>query len=199
MLTIHGPGSRYCDGVSRRGFLRIGARGVGAGALTLADLFRLESQGATTPKASKHRSVIMVYLGGGPPHQDMWEIKTEAPPEIRGPFKPINTNVTGIQIGECFPKIAARMDRCVVIRSIVGAPDRHDAIMCQSGWPHSSLMGMGGRPSIGAVLSKVHGPVDPSVPPFVGLADRTQHVPWSDTGKTGFLGAAFSAFKPSGE
>src|SRR5262249_985472 len=140
-----------------------------------------------------------VFLGGGPPHQDMWEIKTEAPTGIRGPFKPINTKVTGIQIGECFPKIAARMDKCAVIRSMVGAPDRHDAIMCQSGWPHTSLAAMGGRPSIGAVLSKVLGPVDPSVPPFVGLAQRTQHVPWSDPGKSGFLGVAHAAFKPDGE
>ncbi|MFO0879265.1 MAG: DUF1501 domain-containing protein [Gemmataceae bacterium] len=203
MLTIHGRHStnRSCDGVSRRGFLKIGSLGVGAGALTLADLFRLESQGGATPgnTSARHKSVIMVYLGGGPPHQDMWEIKTEAPSEIRGPFKPIATKVPGIQIGECFPKIAARMDKCVVIRSMVGAPDRHDGIMCLSGWPHTSLIALGGRPSIGAVLSKVAGPVDPSVPPFIGLASRTQHVPWSDPGTPGFLGIAHQSFKPDGQ
>jgi hypothetical protein len=198
MLTLYGPSTRYCDGVSRRSFLRIGALGVGAGALTLADLFRAEAAGATTPKASRHKSVINIFLGGGPPHQDMWEIKTEAPKEIRGEFKPIHTNVTGIQIGECFPRIAARMDKCVVIRSVVGAVDRHDAIMCLSGWPHNSLSALGGRPSLGAVLSKLHGPVDPSVPPFVGLAKRTQHVPWSDPGTPGFLGPAHAPFKPDG-
>src|SRR3954463_15109549 len=107
MLTIPGPKARYCDGVSRRGFLRIGALGVGAGALSLADLFRAEAQGAVRP-GSKQRSVINVFLGGGPPHQDMWEIKPEAPVGIRGEFKPINTSVTGVQIGECFPRIAAR-------------------------------------------------------------------------------------------
>jgi hypothetical protein len=204
MLTIlsQNGSRRSCDGLSRRGFLRIGALGVGASALTLADLFRLEAQaqqttGATSPK--RHKSVIMIYLAGGPPHQDMWEIKTEAPKEIRGPFQPIQTNVTGIQIGECFPKIAARMNKCVVIRSLVGAADRHDGIMCLSGWPHTSLISMGGRPSIGAVLSRVQGPVDPSVPPFVGLASRTQHVPWSDPGTPGFLGIAHAAFKPDGE
>src|SRR5262245_14661255 len=154
MLTIQGRASRYCDGVSRRGFLSIGALGVGAGALTLSDIFRLEAQGATRPAGSRHKSVIMVFLGGGPPHQDMWEIKTEAPSGIRGEFKPINTNVTGIQIGECFPKIAARMDKCAVIRSVVGMPDRHDLVMPLSGWPHDSLRAMGGRPSVGAVLSK---------------------------------------------
>jgi hypothetical protein len=197
MLTISGQSSRYCDGISRRGFLRIGALGVGAGALTLADLFRIEAQAGVRP-GTRQKSVINIFLGGGPPHQDMWEIKTEAPDGIRGEFKPIQTNVTGIQIGEVFKRIAARMDKYVVIRSLVGAPDRHDAILCMSGWPHASLTAMGGRPSIGAVLSRVLGPVDPSVPPFVGLAARTQHVPWSDPGRPGFLGLAHSAFKPDG-
>jgi len=199
MLTIHGRHAtrRSCDGVSRRGFLRIGALGIGAGALSLADLFRLEAQAGVKP-GTRHKSVIMVFLGGGPPHQDMWEIKTEAPEGIRGPFKPIATKVPGVQIGECFPRIAARMDKCAVIRSLVGAPDRHDAILCMSGWPHTSLPNLGGRPSIGAALSKVAGPADPSVPPFIGLAARTQHVPWSDAGTAGFLGIAHQPFKPDG-
>jgi hypothetical protein len=198
MITIPGRKARYCDGVTRRGFLRIGACGVGAGALTLADLYRVEAQGGVRSGA-RHKSVINVFLGGGPPHQDMWEIKTEAPVGIRGEFKPINTNVTGIQIGEVFGKIAARMNRCVVIRSLVGAPDRHDAILCMSGWPHASLSALGGRPSLGAAVSRVLGPVDPSVPPFVGLAARTQHVPWSDPGTPGFLGLAHAPFKPDGQ
>jgi hypothetical protein len=199
MLTLlgHQTTRQSCDGLSRRGFLRIGALGLGAGALTLTDLFRLEAQGATRP-GTRHKAVINVFLGGGPPHQDTWEIKTEAPAEIRGEFKPIATNVTGIQIGEIFTGIAKRMDKCVVIRSVVGAPDRHDAIMCMSGWPHNSLSALGGRPSLGAVLSKVAGPVDPSVPPFIGLAERTKHVPWSDPGTTGFLGLAHAPFKPEG-
>jgi hypothetical protein len=128
----------------------------------------------------------------------MWDIKTEAPAGIRGEFKPIQTNVNGIQIGEVFPQIAARMDKCVVIRSIVGATGGHDAIQCMSGWAPASLSGMGGRPSLGAVLAKVKGPVDPSVPPFVGLAARTTHVPWSDPGRPGFLGPSYAAFKPDG-
>jgi hypothetical protein len=142
--------------------------------------------------------VINIFLGGGPPHQDMWEIKTEAPAEIKGEFKPINTNVTGIQICEVFKRLSVRMDRCAVIRSVVGARGGHDAIQCLSGWSAESLRNMGGRPSIGAVLAKVQGPVDPAVPPFVGLASPTQHRPWGDSGTPGFLGSAFSAFKPDG-
>jgi Protein of unknown function (DUF1501) len=200
MLTVFGKANRFCDGISRRSFLRIGALGVGTASLTLADILRAEARAAATgaPTGSRHKAVINIFLGGGPPHQDMWEIKTEAPVEIRGEFKPINTNVTGIQIGEVFPQIAARMDKCAVIRSVVGARGGHDAIQCMSGWSVDSMKNMGGRPSIGAVLAKVQGPADPSVPPFVGLSALTQHKPWSDSGTSGFLGSSFAPFKPDG-
>jgi hypothetical protein len=195
MLTIFGQSDRFCDGVSRRSFLKIGALGVGAGALTLTDVFRAEARAGepTRPKA-----VINVFLGGGPPHQDMWDIKTEAPAGIRGEFKPIATKVPGIQIGEVFPRVAALMDKCVVIRSVVGATGRHDAYQCMTGWPEKDLAALGSRPSLGSVLAKLQGPADPSVPPFVGLAAPTKHMPWSDPGKAGFLGTAYAAFKPDG-
>jgi hypothetical protein len=195
MLNILGPASRYCDGITRRSALKIGAFAFGASYFSLADLYRAEAQTSapTSPKA-----VINVFLGGGPPHQDMWDIKTEAPREIRGEFQPIQTNVAGIQIGEVFPRIARNMDKCVVIRSITGCADRHDAIQCLTGWPHDSLRPMGGRPSIGSVIAKVKGPAHPSVPAFVGLAAPTQHRPWSDAGQTGFLGSAYGPFKPDG-
>jgi hypothetical protein len=194
MLTVFGPSTRLCDGIPRRSFLKIGAFAFGAHCLTLADVLRAEAAAGS----AGHKAVINIYLGGGPPHQDMWEIKTEAPKEIRGEFKPISTNVPGIQIGEVFHRLARIMDKCVVIRSMVGAPDRHDPYLCTTGYPITSLQPIGGRPSIGAVLSKLQGPVDPSVPPFVGLAAPTKHVPWSDSGRTGFLGPAHQAFKPDG-
>jgi hypothetical protein len=197
MLTIFGRSdSSFCDRVSRRSFLRIGALGVGAGALNLSDVLRAEARANTR---SPHKAVIHVFLGGGPPHQDMWEIKTDAPKEIRGEFKPISTKVPGIQIGEVFTRIASNMDKFAVIRSVYGCQDRHDAVQCLTGWPFGSLSPLGGRPSLGATVSRLQGPVHPSVPPFVGLAARTQHVPWSDPGQTGFLGPAFSPFKPDGE
>src|SRR6476646_9128146 len=95
MLTIHGQSYRYCDGVSRRGFLKIG--GLGLGALALSDLFRAE---AASNSPQRQKAVIMVYLPGGPPHQDTFDLKTDAPSEIRGEFRPISTNVPGIQICE---------------------------------------------------------------------------------------------------
>src|SRR5579884_1582967 len=195
MLTIWGQKNRYCDGISRRSFLRIGALGLGAGSLTLADVFRAE---AATAPGSRHKAVINIFLGGGPPHQDTFDLKPDAPAEIRGEFKPIATNVPGIQVCEVFPRLARLMDKCVIIRSIVGATGGHDAVQCMSGFTMRDLAGLGGRPSLGAVLARLQGPVDPSVPPFVGLAARTQHAPWSDPGTAGFLGTPYAAFKPDG-
>jgi hypothetical protein len=196
MLTIFGQKARFCDGLTRRSFLRIGTFAFGATALTLTDILRAEAQAPGS--TSRHKSLINIFLGGGPPHQDMWDLKMEAPREIRGEFKPIATKVPGIQIGEVFPKLAARMDKLAVIRSVVGATGGHDAFQCMTGWTMASMASMGGRPSIGAVAARVKGPVDPSVPPFVGLAARTQHAPWSDPGAAGFLGATYAPFKPDG-
>lgn len=197
MLELTAAKHRFCDGISRRSFLRVGALGVGAGALTLADVLRLEA--AASPTARRHKSVINIFLGGGPPHQDLWEIKTEAPAEIRGEFSPINTSVPGIQICEVFPKLARLMDKLVVIRSMVGATDRHDAFQCMTGWTVPELQTLGGHPSLGACITKLQGAVDPAVPPFVGLAEKTGEIRWSDSGKPGFLGAAYGPFKPDGE
>ncbi len=198
MLTLLGrpDKQRFCDGLSRRNFLRIGGLGIGAAALSLADLYRLEA--AQGSRGKPHKAVINIFLGGGPPHQDLWDIKTEAPAEIRGEFRPIETSVPGIQIGEVFPKLAALMHQTAVIRSVVGATDRHDAFQCMTGWLVNDLASMGGRPSLGSTISKLQGPVDPAVPPFVGLADKTKEIRWSDSGKPGFLGTAHAAFKPDG-
>ncbi|MFN0198727.1 MAG: DUF1501 domain-containing protein [Planctomycetaceae bacterium] len=197
MLTILGASQRYCDGVSRRSFLKIGGLSMGAvGGIGLADILRADDAAGIK---HNHKSVINIFLGGGPPHQDMWEIKTEAPNEIRGPFVPISTNVTGIQIGECFPKIAAMMDKFVALRAVVGCKAGHDSFQCFSGWERSSLAAMGGRPSIGSVVSKLQGPVDRGMPPTVALAAPTSHTPWSYPGGPGFLGAAYQPFRPDGE
>jgi hypothetical protein len=195
MLTIQGRESRFCDGVSRRSFLKIGAYSFGAATLTLSDVFWAQ---ATAPTTRNRKSVINIYLAGGPPHQDMWDIKTEAPREIRGEFSPIATNVTGLQICEVFPRMARLMDKCAVIRSITGSQDVHEPVMCYTGWQRGSLQNLGGRPAIGPVLSRLHGPADPSVPVAVGLARPTQHKPWSDCGKAGFLGMAHAPFQPDG-
>lgn len=202
MLTFLGGAlPRFCDGVSRRSFIKAGTFAFGGASFTLADLYRAEAatkaKNPTAP-STRHKALINIFLGGGPPHQDMWEIKTEAPSEIRGEFKPINTKVTGIQIGETFPKIAAMAHKFAFLRSVVGAKGGHDGFQCMTGWDKQSLAALGGRPGIGSVMAKLQGNVDPAVPPFVGLAEKTGHLPWSDPGQVGFLGPLFAPFKPSG-
>jgi len=119
--------------------------------LSLADLLRVE---AATGKRPGHKAVINIFLAGGPPHQDLWDIKNEAPSEIRGEFKAIKTNVAGIQICEVFPKIAAMMDRFAVIRTVVGSDGDHDGYQCLSGWSRRAKNVTGGYPAIGPVLWK---------------------------------------------
>ena len=98
MLSIFGKSqSPFCDGHSRREFLRIGALGLGG--LALPDILRAE---AKSNIRDSHKAVIMVFLSGGPPHQDMVDLKPDAPAEIRGEFKPINTNVTGKSFAKYF-------------------------------------------------------------------------------------------------
>jgi len=197
MLTLFGSSNKYCDGISRRSFLQIGGFSMAAvGGITLPQILRAEE---LQKKKSPHKAVINIFLGGGPSHQDMWDIKTEAPSDIRGEFQPIATNVPGIQIGECFPKLAAMMDKLAIIRSVVGCSGSHDAFECLTGWRRNSLSSVGGRPCVGSVLAKLKGPVDPGVPAGVGLAEKTRHVPWSDNGSPGFLGSAFQPFKPNAQ
>ena len=192
MLTIRGHQNRFCDGVSRRNFLRIGALGLGG--LTLPEILRAES---TAGRRSPHKAVIMVFLPGGPSHQDMVDLKMDAPSEVRGEFKPISTKVPGIQICEHLPKIAKLTDKLTIIRSMVGAEDNHYAFQCLTG-RHMRNSPPGGWPCIGSVLSKLEGPVDRAVPPFVGLSPKMGHVPWSDAGHPGFLGIGHAPFKPNG-
>lgn len=197
MLTLFGKSSRFCDGINRRSFMKIGGFAFGSAAsLSLSDVLRAEN---AVGKKSLQKSVINIFLAGGAPHQDMWDIKVDAPREIRGEFDPIATNVPGIEIGECFPKIASMMDKFVAIRTVVGNDGGHDAFQCYTGWPRRSIQSVGGRPSIGCVAAKMFGPTDPGVPAAVALADKTSHAPWSEPGSPGFLGAAYQAFKPQGE
>jgi hypothetical protein len=129
MLTLWGPGGshRYCDGRSRRSFLQLG--GLAMGGLSLPALLQAEalaggdsSTGALGTGAA-HKSVIMIYLAGGPAHQDTFDLKPGAPDGIRGEFKPIATRLPGVQICEHLPRIARVMDKVAVIRSVVGLRD----------------------------------------------------------------------------
>src|SRR5438128_9364833 len=128
MLTILGPKQRFCDGISRRNFLKIGALGLGG--LSLSQLLQAESQSGIR---RSHKAVIMIFLPGGPSHQDIFDLKADAPAEIRGEFKTIPTAVPGIRICEHLPQLANLTDKTTVIRTMVGALDDHDAFQCLTG------------------------------------------------------------------
>ena len=193
MLEILGKQSRLCDGVTRRDVLKIGALGLGG--LSLPALLRAEQQAGVK---QFHKSIIMIYMVGAPPHQDMYDLKMEAPAEIRGEFGPIETNVPGIRICEHMPGLAKIMDKCVPLRSVYGSPNgAHDSFICYTGRTTQNQP-PGGWPAIGPVVSKVLGPVNRSVPPFVGLAPDAGHPPYGSPGLPGFLGVGHAAFRPSG-
>src|SRR5436309_858949 len=193
MLTIYGPRQRFCDGISRRNFLKIGALGLGG--LTLPQLLQAEAQSGIR---RSHKAVIMIFLPGGPSHQDIFDLKMDAPAEIRGEFKPIRTNVPGIDICEHLPKIAGMMDQLAVIRSVVGSEGHHAAFQCLTGRTHNRQP-QGGWPSLGSVVSRLQGPTNPTVPPFVSLSPKMKTMTWADPGPPGFLGLSHAPFKPNAD
>jgi hypothetical protein len=183
--------SGYCDGISRRNFLRIGALSLGG--LALPQILQAE---AASGIRRSHKAVIMIFLPGGPSHQDIFDLKMDAPSEIRGEFRPIGTDVAGLQICEHLPRLARLAKQYTVIRSIVGAFDDHDAYQCLTGRPNRNVP-PGGWPSLGAVLSKVAGPVNPRVPSFVGLSPKMGEMRWARSGDPGFLGVGHAPFQPN--
>jgi hypothetical protein len=178
--------------LSRRSFLQIGTLGMAG--LTLPQLLRAE---ASAGVRSSVKSVILIYLVGGPPHQDMFDLKPDAPREIAGPWRPIATNVPGVRICEAFPRLARIMDKLIVVRSLVGNQADHDAIQVFNGHDPRKPAASGGWPQFGSVVAKVQGPADPAVPPFVSLCYTCTHPPYNEPGP-GFLGPSFAPFRPTG-
>jgi hypothetical protein len=187
MLTIWGAKQGFCDGVSRRNFLKIGAFGAG---LSLAEMLRLRAEGVTTTGATRSRkAAIMIYLPGGPSHMDMYDLKPDAPAEFRGEFNPISTNVPGVQICEHFPMQARMWDKLACVRSIVSV-DEHSDSLVSTGYSNRENM-TGNHPSFGSVVSRVRG-LSSEVPPFVSLRGMARGT------EPGFLGVAHRPFTPSG-
>ena len=175
MLTIRGnPSGRFCDGVSRRDFIRIG--GLVMGGIGLPQILRAEAQSGVrkSPKA-----IIMIYMAGAPPHQDLFDLKMDAPLEYRGPYQPISTNVPGIRISEHMPRCARIMDKLTPIRSLYGSlTGDHDSFICYTGrTARGGVKPPGDWPSIGATISKLLPPGAKEVPSFIGLAPNAHHPP----------------------
>lgn len=178
--------------LSRRSFLQIGALGLGG--LTLPKLFEAE---ASANVRSSPKSVILIYLVGGPPHQDMFDLKPDAPREIAGPWRPCATNVPGIQICEAFPRLARMTDKLAIVRSLVGNQADHDAVQVFNGHNPRRQTPSGGWPQFGSTVSRLQGPVDQATPPFISLCYQCTHGPYNEPGP-GFLGTSYQPFRPMG-
>jgi hypothetical protein len=188
MLNILGGSQRFCDGLSRRSFLKVGAFGAG---LTLADMLRARAHANPAgPTVSSRKAAIMIYLPGGPSHMDMWDLKPEAPVEYRGEFRPIATNVPGVQICEHFPRQARMFDKLACVRSIVSV-DEHSDSLVMTGYSETTNR-VAHHPSFGSVVSRLRGNVNADIPPFVSLRGM------SIGNEPGYLGVAHRAFTPDG-
>jgi hypothetical protein len=188
MLTIWGSKQGFCDGLSRRNFLKIGAFGAG---LTLADVLRLRSEAAAPAgrATSRAKSAIMIYLPGGPSHMDMYDLKPDAPAEFRGEFKPIATNVPGVQICEHFPLQARMWDKLACIRSIVSVDEHSDSLVSTGKSQRENMTA--NHPSFGSVVSRLRS-AGSDMPPFVSLRGMARGT------EPGFLGISHRPFSPSG-
>lgn len=197
MIRISGGGSRLCDGVTRRELLRFGglsALGLYSGAAPLP-------AAAAGSGFGRARSLLFISLFGGPSHQDIWDMKPESPAEVRGEFRPIETNVSGIRITEHLPKLARMADKYSLIRSVTHEDNGHGSAMYANftGWPHplpntNPIPNADDYPAYGAVVSAVR-PPNSVVPPFVAVGGAQivcgNQIPGQ---RAGFLGPAYEPF-----
>ncbi len=166
MLELHSTrGVEFCDGLTRRDFLRVGALSAGAVGLSLTDLLP-SAQAAPRGQAT---SCILLFLVGGPSHLDTWDLKPQAPDSVRGPFRPMHTTVPGITMSEHFPLMARQAQRYALVRSV-----HHDAAPIHETGHQLMQTGRLGHagveyPHYGAVLSHLRGPSAPGVPAWAVL------------------------------
>ena len=189
--------TQLCNGASRRDFLRVG--GLGLFGFSTAGLFAAQARAATSfgvspqgniPKA-RAKNVILIYLGGGLSHHDTFDMKPDAPEEIRGKYKPIDTNVTGLKICELLPKMAKTMDKVCLVRSQSHENDHHETA---TNWVLSGRFGspFGDYPAMGAVVALETGFAG-VLPPYVAVP-RNPSFTW-ELGKSAFLGGRYESFK----
>lgn len=210
MLSIPGKSGSTCDGYSRRELLRVG--GIGLLGLSLGQVLQLQAMASAPaggPKSGfgKAKSVIFIFLQGGPSHIDIWDPKPDAPAEIRGEFKAINSNVDGVQLSEVMPKLARVMNKATLIRSLNYTPAglfNHTAAIYQmmTGFTPDRVSPSGQLeppapndfPCIGSNVTKLM-PQQGSMLPFVMLPRPLQESNVIGKGGTaGFLGPAYDPY-----
>jgi len=200
MLTFFNgkSGGRYCDGVSRRSFLKLG--GLSLGGLALSDLLKLRADGAASPLRSA-KSVIMICLGGGPSHIDTYDMKPNAPVEFRGEFNPIRSKVSGMEMCELLPLQALIADKFSVVRSATWTEADHQRIEIFTGFGKKQPR----RPSFGSLVSRMYqgggrdaAARDGDIPKFVSLSgEYNQEITEAESPL--YAGAKNGSFTPRGE
>ncbi len=180
------------DFIGRRSFLQVAALALGG--MTLPGLLRLRAAGAQSPSRRK-KSVILIWQAGGPSHIDMYDLKPDAPAEVRGEFRPINTNVPGIRIGEHLPHHAKIMDKLAILRSACHTNAGHGmgSQWMLTGYQPTIEVNDNIYPSCGSVVAKMNGPNEPGLPAYVNLPRALS------LGKAAYLGASFNPFAPDND
>jgi len=195
-----GGASRYCDGISRRSFVQIGAAGMAA--VGLPEILRAKTASQETGRPAKDTSVILVWLDGGPGHMDLYDLKPEAPAEYRGLWRPIATNVPGMEISELFPLQAKIADKFSIVRSL-----HHDTGDHFTG-AHYMLTGRDGAnggdttgkyPSIGSIATRVLGPRRAGMPAYVAVPYAASIGIRPGYFGANYLGKEFDPFETEGD
>jgi hypothetical protein len=195
--------SRLCNGVSRRSFLRVGA--LAPFGLSLAGMLSMQQRaraaalpGFAAPRplspdfTPKAKSVVLIYLGGGLSHHDTFDMKPDAPENVRGNYKSIPTSVAGLRVGELLPRTAQVMDKVALVRSQSHDNDHHETA---TNWVLSGRFGspFGDYPAMGAVVAHETGFEGRLLPPYVAIPKNPSFT-W-ELGKSAYLGGRYESFK----
>jgi Protein of unknown function (DUF1501) len=203
-LRIDAGGStRYCDGLTRRSFVQLGVAGMAS--LGLADLLRAKALSAPVASrtAGSKKTVILVWLDGGPSHLDLYDLKPEAAVEVRGIWKPIRTNVPGFEISELFPKQAQIADKFSIVRSLHHGTGDHFAgghrMLTSKEMGVSGANQSGRFPSIGSIVARERGANRRGMPAYIAvpIAASIGLVPGYFGGN--WLGAQYDPFQTGGD
>jgi hypothetical protein len=199
-IEANSNSARYCDGVSRRSFLQVGVAGMAS--VGLGGVQRAAQNGNPDAKPSKDTAVILLWMDGGPSHMDMYDMKPDAPSEYRGIWRPIRTNVPGMEISELYPLQAKIADKFSIIRSLHHDDGDHFAAA------HKILTSRGGAsgadqtskyPGINCVASAVCGPRKGGLPANVAVPYAMSIGIRGGYFTSNYLGRQYDPFEPAGD
>ncbi|HXX94870.1 MAG TPA: DUF1501 domain-containing protein [Planctomycetota bacterium] len=191
---------RKCDGISRRNFIELGMAGMASvGLPTLLQAREAWARAGRTPKDTR---VILLWLDGGPPHTDLYDMKPDAPADHRGFWRPIPTNVPGIRVNEMLPRQARVADRFSIVRSLCHGSSDHAAgshVMMTGRWGATGENTRGTAPSIGSIASKVLGSRESGLPPYVSIPIAKTFVESPGYFAANYLGHPYDPFETGGD